>query len=96
VLSYLGHMFQAIQRIKRYTGDMTEASFLENELVQDAVIRNIEIIGEAARNIERYHPEFAAQHPDVPWEDMRLMRNRILLGRSGDRLENRAARHPGA
>ncbi|MBI4203856.1 MAG: DUF86 domain-containing protein [Betaproteobacteria bacterium] len=45
--SYLGHILEAIQRINRYTRDMTEASFLENELVQDAVIRNIEIIGEA-------------------------------------------------
>lgn len=73
-------MLEAIQRINRYTRDMTEALFLENELVQDAVIRNIEIIGEAARNIGRYRPEFSGQHPDVPWEDIYLMRNRVSHG----------------
>lgn len=78
--SYLGHILEAIQRINRYTRDLTEASFLENELVQDAVIRNIEIIGEAVRNIGRYDPEFSAQHPDVPWEDIYLMRNRVSHG----------------
>ena len=49
VPDYLEHIIQAIQRIHRYTEDMTEVTFLENELVQDAVIRNIEIIGEAAQ-----------------------------------------------
>jgi len=53
---------------------------LENEQVQDAVLRNIEIIGEAARNIESNYPEFASQHSDVPWEDVYLMRNRICHG----------------
>lgn len=77
---YLAHILQAIKRIHRYTEEMTEAAFLENELVQDAVIRNIEIIGEAARNVERHHPDFAAQHPDVPWGDIYLMRNRVSHG----------------
>jgi len=43
---------------------MTEPVFLENEQVQDAVLRNIEIIGEAARNIDRSYPEYAAQHSE--------------------------------
>lgn len=55
-------------------------AFLENAMVQDAVICNIEIIGEAARNIERHHPGFAAEHPEVPWEDIYLMRNRVAHG----------------
>lgn len=42
---YLAHILDAIERIHRYTEDMTELTFLENELVQDAVIRNFEIIG---------------------------------------------------
>lgn len=80
VSDYLGHILQAIRRINRYTEDMTEVAFLGDELVQDAVIRNIEIIGEAARNIERHHRDFAMQHPDVPWEDVYLMRNRVTHG----------------
>lgn len=49
-------------------------------LVQDAVIRNIEIIGEAARNIEKHYPDFTSSHNDVPWEDMYWMRNRVSHG----------------
>jgi len=41
VLDYLGHILQAIERIDRYTADMEEVGFLKSELVQDAVIRNI-------------------------------------------------------
>lgn len=52
----------------------------DDPLRQDAVIRNIEIIGEAARNIDRHHPDFASRHPDVPWEDIYLMRNRVSHG----------------
>lgn len=77
---YLGHILQAIRRINRYTAGMDETAFLADELVQDAVIRNIEIIGEAARNVARHHPEFATEHADVPWEDIYLMRNRVSHG----------------
>ena len=77
---YVDHMLNAIERIGRYTQGMTDSTFLADELVQDAVIRNLEIVGEAARNIERDHPEFAAAHPDVPWEEMYLMRNRVAHG----------------
>lgn len=76
----LDHILQAIDRINRYTRDVGEASFLADEEKQDAVIRNIETIGEAAKNIERFHPEFAARHPEVPWSDMYLMRNRLSHG----------------
>jgi uncharacterized protein with HEPN domain len=80
VSDYLEHIQAAIERINRYTLDMTELAFLGNEQVQDAVLRNIEIIGEAARNIERSSPEFVAQHSEVPWEEVYLMRNRICHG----------------
>lgn len=80
VPDYLAHILQAIERIGTYTDDMDEVGFLENEMVQDAVIRNIEIIGEAAHNIDKHHPEFASEHPSVPWEDMYWMRNRVSHG----------------
>ena len=47
VPDYLGHILQAIERIGRYTADLDEVGFLRNEMAQDAVIRNIEIIGDA-------------------------------------------------
>ncbi len=80
VPDYLGRILKAIERIDRYTADMDEVAFLNSELVQDAVIRNIEIIGEAANNIQRVATEFAAQHDDIPWQVMYTMRNRVSHG----------------
>lgn len=80
IADYLNHMVEAIHRIDRYTSDLGEAEFLDNELVQDGVIRNIEILGEAARNIDRYHPEFSAAHHQTPWQDIYLMRNQVSHG----------------
>ena len=79
-MAYLDHVLLAIRRIARYAKAMTEEGFFANEMGQDAVIRNIEIIGEAARNIARHHPDGAASHPEVPWEDVYLMRNRVAHG----------------
>lgn len=77
---YLGHILQAIERIAQYTGRLRESEFLSNTLVQDAVVRNIEIIGEAARNIERASPAFIATHASIPWSEMIAMRNRVTHG----------------
>jgi uncharacterized protein with HEPN domain len=49
-------------------------------MIQDAVIRNFEIIGEASRNIERIFPEFVKEHPDVPFLDAYEMRNALSHG----------------
>lgn len=80
VADYLGHILEAIERIGEYTEDVDEVTFLGNTMVQDAVLRNIETIGEAARNIERTAPDFAAQHSEVPWAIIYTMRNRIAHG----------------
>jgi uncharacterized protein with HEPN domain len=77
---YLAHILEAIERIDRYTGDMGEAAFLEDEMVQDAVIRNLEIIGEASHNIERDNPDFAAAHPELPLVPAYEMRNAVAHG----------------
>ena len=80
VPDYLGHILNAIDRIWRYTANMDELAFLSSELVQDAVIRNIEIIGEASNNIQRVDPAFAAKHDDIPWLVMYTMSNRVSHG----------------
>jgi uncharacterized protein with HEPN domain len=77
---YLSHILEAIERINRYIGHMAEEEFCQDEKTQDAVIRNFEIIGEAARNIERYHPSFASEHSDVPWGIAYEMRNALAHG----------------
>lgn len=77
---YLGHIVEAIERIHRYVEDMSEVGFLDDEKTQDAVVRNFEIIGEAARNIEPYHSAYAEAHPEVPWTFIYAMRNRVAHG----------------
>ena len=62
LIDYLKHILQAISRIQSYTDSMDEAEFLTDERTQDAVIRNIEVIGEAAKNIEQRYPEYAKRH----------------------------------
>lgn len=79
-MDYLGHIVEAIDRIHRYADDMTELGFLEDEKTQDAVVRNFEILGEAAHNIESHHAAFAQAHADVPWALMYTMRNRVSHG----------------
>jgi len=77
---YLEHMLQAIERISRYTTGMDRTGFTSAEQTQDAVIRNFEIIGEAARNIERRHPEFTLANADIPWKFAYEMRNALSHG----------------
>lgn len=77
---YLSHILEAIARIEAYVNEMKEAEFAENQLVQDAVIRNLEIIGEAANNISKRYPEFAAAHPELPLKDAFEMRNFLSHG----------------
>lgn len=79
---YLGHILQAIERIRRYTDHTDEAAFLQGEMLQDAVIRNLEVIGEASRNIEHSHPDFVAAHPELPLAFAYEMRNASRMATS--------------
>ena len=78
---YLGHMLNAIERIERYAALVAdERAFEQNTLVQDGIVKNIGVLGEAAKNITRVAPDFAARHADIPWELMYGMRNRVIHG----------------
>jgi len=80
VPDYLGHILAAPRRIERYAAGLDQEGFLASEIVQDAVIRNLEVIGEASRNIERVHPGFAAAHPELPLALASDMRNALAHG----------------
>jgi uncharacterized protein with HEPN domain len=54
---------------------MTFADFEQDDKTIDAVLRNLEIIGEAARHISR---ELQADHPEIPWAEMQAMRNIVV------------------
>jgi uncharacterized protein with HEPN domain len=72
---YIDHILQAITKIRKYTEKLTREEFENNELIQDAVIRNIEIIGEAAKNLSK---EFRKIHSNVPWRAMSGMRDKLI------------------
>ncbi|MBI3772155.1 MAG: DUF86 domain-containing protein [Gammaproteobacteria bacterium] len=76
-LDYLEHIEEAIGKTFRYVSGKNEADFLSEELIQDAVIRNLEIIGEAAT---KPSPELKAQHTDIHWGEISGMRNRLIHG----------------
>ena len=79
VEDYLGHIAEAIARATSYVEQLQGIeAFRQNPLVQDGVVRNIEIIGEAANHIARMAPDFIAQHPKLPWRKMRNMRNIVI------------------
>lgn len=79
VEDYLEHIAQAIERATLYVERLGSAeAFRLSQRDQDAVIRNIEIIGEAARQIQRHDPEFVTAHPELPWSDMRDIRNKVI------------------
>lgn len=77
---YLAHILQAIHRIYRYTEDADLNHFLGDELLQDAVIRNLEVVGEACHNIERRYPDFTRTHPELPIVFAYEMRNALAHG----------------
>jgi len=80
LVDYLQHIQEAIVRIQNYVEDIDESSFLNNELVQDAVIRNLEVIGEASRNIGKNFPEYVKLHSEAPFSIAYEMRNALAHG----------------
>jgi uncharacterized protein with HEPN domain len=78
VPEYLRHIIVAIDRAITYTGEMDFSAFEKDTRTQDAVIRSIEIIGEAANKVRTADPAFAASVQNIPWDVMYGMRNRIV------------------
>lgn len=71
---YLNHIRDAIMQIKSYTANGRD-SFFNERIIQDAVIRNLEIIGEAVKNLS---PELRKGKPDVPWSRIAGMRDVLI------------------
>ncbi len=72
---YLVDILEASRRIVSYTENMRYKEFLEDVKTQDAVVRNIEIIGEAAKNIST---ESRLLHNEVPWKSIAGMRDKLI------------------
>ena len=71
----LEDMLDSAIKIRHYTNDLDLDSFLEDDKTLDAVIRNFEIIGEAANRID---PDFRFNNSEIEWERIRGFRNRIV------------------
>ncbi len=72
---YLRHILDAAERIGRYLAGVRKERFEQDELLQDGVIRQLEIIGEAARHLSK---ELRERYPEVPWQDIVGMRNKLI------------------
>ena len=72
---YLAHIQDAIQQIVAYTDGMDYGEFRTARMVQDAVIRQFEIIGEAAKNLSL---EFRGRNDGIPWKDLAGFRDKLI------------------
>ncbi len=73
----LRHMIDAIDNVLDFTSDVTIDKYKNDRILQFAVIKNLEIVGEAAYLLTL---EFKQQHPDVPWESIVAMRHVLVHG----------------
>jgi uncharacterized protein with HEPN domain len=71
---YLAHVLECAERIERFTAKGREY-FLQEEMVQDAVLRNFEVIGEAAKRLD---DNYRAAHPQVPWRALAGLRDVLI------------------
>lgn len=71
----LEHMLSAIDRILRYTKGKSFQNLLDDDMMYYAVVKNIEIIGEAANMLTN---DFQSAHPETPWKMVKGMRNYIV------------------
>ncbi|RPI98825.1 MAG: DUF86 domain-containing protein [Chloroflexi bacterium] len=74
-LAYLLDILQSARMIQAFVGDMDEAAFHKDIKTQDAVIRRIEVIGEAVRRLSL---EFRENHPQIPWQQIAGMRSKLI------------------
>jgi uncharacterized protein with HEPN domain len=71
---YLAHILECIEKVERFTTEGRER-FFRDALVQDAVLRNFEVIGEAAK---RLHDDYRRTHPEIPWRALAGLRDILI------------------
>ena len=73
--AYLIHIREAIESIEEYLENVTYEKFTSNKMIIDAVVRELEIVGEASNNLS---DEFRENHPEILWRKMKNMRNFLI------------------
>ncbi len=74
-LIYLNHILDCIDKIRNYTDKINKDEFLKKSIIQDAVIRNLEIIGEATKHLTQ---EFRSKYPAIEWKKIAGMRDKLI------------------
>ncbi|MDD5738949.1 MAG: DUF86 domain-containing protein [Candidatus Pacebacteria bacterium] len=74
-LVYLQHILDSIEKIEKYLREVSFDTFTQNEMMIGATVRELEIIGEAATNIDKIIKE---KYRDAPWSEMIGMRHRLI------------------
>lgn len=72
---FLTHILESIQEIENYTRGVSEDQFYDDTQKQDAVIRRLEIIGEAVKNLPK---SFRSKHSEVPWQHIAGLRDVLI------------------
>lgn len=72
---FIGHILESIQLIEEYSKNVTQAKFHKNPALQDAIIRRLEIIGEAVKNLPT---SYKTKYPDIPWQQIAGMRDILI------------------
>ncbi len=72
---YVKHILDSINKIEEYTKSLSLDEFCENNIVQSGTIRELEVIGEASKNLS---PKFTNSLPEIPWRDINGMRNKLI------------------
>ena len=83
-LIYLNDIAESIDKIQNYAEGLSYEEFCKSDMVVDAVLRNLEVIGEASSHISN---EIKEAYPDVPWKLMKSMRNILIHEYFGVDLE---------
>ena len=81
---YISNIIDAIDRILDYTEGVTQEEFKKENMIQDAVVRNFEIIGEATKNISS---ELRDDNDHIPWKNMAGMRDKLIHNYMGVDLD---------
>ena len=84
---YVDHMLLACEKIQRYIDGMSENDFYVSEAIQDAVMRNVGNLGEAAKKFLNALPDAAIRFPAIPFSAIYAMRNRIIHGYEDMKIE---------